>query len=120
MKKIRIYNKTKKRDILVAADLADSFWSRFRGLLGRRQLQHDEGIVLRPCKSIHTVGMRFRIDVAFLNIDYKVIRIITGMKTMRFSPVLRDAFCVIELKEGMLSELCIEVGDELTLSSAIP
>ncbi len=45
--------------------IADSPWLRMKGLLGRRELPDGEGILLRPCASIHMFFMRFAIDAVF-------------------------------------------------------
>ncbi len=47
--------------------VADTFWTRFRGLLGRRYLTEDEGLLIQPAGSVHSFFMRFRIDVVFLD-----------------------------------------------------
>jgi uncharacterized membrane protein (UPF0127 family) len=52
--------------------VADSFFTRLRGLLGRRELSRDEGLLIRPGSSIHTWFMRFPIDVVFLDRDLRV------------------------------------------------
>ncbi len=53
--------------------VARGWWSRARGLLGRRALPAGEGLLLHPCRAIHTVGMRFAIDVVFLNEGGRVV-----------------------------------------------
>ena len=47
--------------------VARSFLQRARGLLGRAPLAADEALLIRPCSSIHTFGMRFAIDVVFID-----------------------------------------------------
>src|SRR5262245_65768707 len=61
----RIVNVT--RDVVLAerAELATSWWARAKGLLGRRELPAGEGLVIRPCNSVHCFFMAFTIDVIY-------------------------------------------------------
>ena len=49
------------------AYIARSWLARLRGLLGTSELPADEGLWLSPCNSVHSLGMRYAIDVIFLN-----------------------------------------------------
>lgn len=60
--------------IIRAVD-ASSPWRRLRGLLGRRELSPDEGCLIRPCSAVHMLGMRFAIDVVWLDADHRVVRV---------------------------------------------
>lgn len=55
--------------------MAEGWWGRARGLLGRRGLAAGHGLLLKPCDAIHTLGMRFPIDVVFLDAQNRVVRI---------------------------------------------
>ena len=58
--------------VLHTVQMAHTFWTRFRGLLGRTGLDSDEGLLIVPCNSVHTLGMKFAIGVVFLTRDGKV------------------------------------------------
>jgi uncharacterized membrane protein (UPF0127 family) len=58
-------------DVLAAVEVADSFGARLRGLLGRDGVEG--ALVLQPARSVHTIGMRFPIDVAFCDRDLRVV-----------------------------------------------
>ena len=62
-------------DVLAAAEIAATARARRRGLLGRDGVEG--ALVLRPCRHVHTVGMRFPIDVAFCDADGVVLRTVT-------------------------------------------
>jgi uncharacterized membrane protein (UPF0127 family) len=79
--------------------LADSPFARMRGLLGRRDLGSDEGILLRPAGSIHTFFMRFSIDAVFLDRDLRVVRVAERMPPWR-TAAARGARAVLELRAG--------------------
>ena len=63
---LRVVNATRATVLAERADLADSFLARVRGLLGRLTLALGEGLVIRPCNAVHTLGMAFPIDVIHL------------------------------------------------------
>ena len=79
--------------------MADTPWLRLRGLLGRRSLGPDEGVLLRPAASIHMFFMRFAIDAVFLDADGVVLRIAAGVRPWRVA-AKRGAKAVLEIAEG--------------------
>jgi hypothetical protein len=83
-----------------------------RGLLGRRELESDEGILLRPASSVHTCFMRFPIDAVFLGDDLVVRKIVRGLRTWRAAGA-RGARAVLELPAGASDERGLRVGDQL-------
>ena len=82
--------------------VADSWWRRFRGLMGRPVLEEGEGMLLLDCNSVHTAGMRFPIDVAFLDADGRVVRSIGGLGPWRVGMGGREAVHTLELPAGRL------------------
>jgi uncharacterized membrane protein (UPF0127 family) len=97
-------------DVLAAAELADSRRAKRRGLLGRDGI---EGVfVLRGCRSVHTLGMRFPIDVAFCDRSGKVVHT-TTLPPWRVSKVVPRAAFVIEAEAGSLDRWKVKVGDEV-------
>ncbi|HQZ02301.1 MAG TPA: DUF192 domain-containing protein [Thauera sp.] len=78
---------------------ARSFWQRAIGLLGRAALDLDEALLIRPCQAIHTCGMRFAIDVVFLDRNGVVLSVHPAVGPWR---VRRQAgaHAVLELAEG--------------------
>jgi uncharacterized protein len=94
--------------------VATSPLTRMRGLLGRRALEPDEGILLRPASSVHTCFMRFAIDAVFLDDDLVVRRIVSGLRTWRAAGA-RGARSVLELPAGACAEREVRVGERLSL-----
>lgn len=92
--------------------LADRPWSRLRGLLGRGGLAADEGLLLRPVNAIHTMFMRFPIDVVFLDRDYVVVKVVRGVRPWRFAGA-RGARAVLELAAGAADRKRLTVGERL-------
>jgi len=77
--------------------LANTFWSRLKGLLGRASLPPQQGLLIRPCHSVHTLGMRFAIGVVFLNADNEILKILPELVPGRLSPVVKGSRQVLEL-----------------------
>lgn len=104
-----------KGDALVAAqaEKAESFWARFKGLLGRDDLEPGGGLHIEPCNSIHMFFMRFAIDVVFLDEELRVVRAISGIKPWRATRAYTKATSVLELPEGVVAQTGIAPGDVL-------
>lgn len=94
-------------------DVADTFGKRLKGWMGKKKPQSSEGLLLIPCKSIHTLFMKFPIDVLFIDPSGKVIHLIEQMKPWRFSPVIQQSAAVLELVGGSVAESGIRLGDRV-------
>ena len=68
-----LYSKSKNQVLLNDMKLAATYWERMRGLMGQ-QLSESEGLMIKPCNSIHSSFMRIAIDVLFLDVDMRVMR----------------------------------------------
>ncbi len=82
--------------------------------MGRRKLGEDEGLLIEPCSSIHTMFMRFAIDVIFLDRERRVVKIAT---VTPFRVALgRGSHAVLEVPAGTAERHGLEVGDALSLT----
>ena len=95
--------------------LADTPLSRLRGLLGRKELPTDEGLLLAPGWSVHTWFMRFPIDVVFLDADLTVLGLREVVKPWRLT-AWRGARSVLELPAGACERHSLRPGDRLALA----
>ncbi|MCC7078839.1 MAG: DUF192 domain-containing protein [Acidimicrobiia bacterium] len=84
---------------------------RTKGLLGRDAMRRDEALWLSPCKSVHTFGMRFPIDVAFLDAGGTILHLVPGMRPRRFSRIVWGARGALEMHAGTLEAVGARVGD---------
>jgi len=91
--------------------LANNLLSRLKGLMFEEKLIGD-GLLIRPCNSIHTFFMKFNIDVMFLNKDLKIVKIIRNMPPWRITKIYFDAWQVLEIEGGSLSDEIVE-GDSI-------
>src|SRR4051812_42858936 len=85
-------------DVLAALEVAEGHRSRLVGLLGRDGF--DGALLLRPSRSVHTVGMRFPIDVAFCDRAMNVVDLVCPMRPHRFGRPRWNARMVIEAEAG--------------------
>lgn len=100
--------------VLDRVNCADSFIKRLKGLLGSLGLNTGEGLIIKPCNSVHTIGMKFAIDVAFVDKDNIVLRIIDNMQPGKLSPVVKGSAYVVEASAGAFKGK-IGVGDKIEL-----
>ncbi len=96
---MKLVNKTKNKEILSSLKQAETFLSKAIGLLNKQGLEKGEGLLFTNCGSIHTLGMRFSIDVIFLDAGNRVVKTVSCLKPMRlcFGPFktkyIIESFC---------------------------
>lgn len=103
------------QDIASRVESALTFSRRLIGLMGRSTIPDEQGLYFPDCKSIHTFGMKFAIDVLFLDKEMKITKIIRRLKPNRvvFAPFSTCA--TLELAGGVLKKHDLEVGDQIAL-----
>jgi hypothetical protein len=94
--------------------VADRFWSRTCGLLGRPPLRRGDALLLRPCRAVHTVGLSYPIDVAFLDSGGTVVAAYPGLEPNRRTRWHGDAYCALELPSGTLERTALSEGQRLS------
>jgi hypothetical protein len=98
--------------VLASLEVAGSRRDRSRGLLGRDGI--DGAILLRPCRSVHTLGMRFGLDVAYCDGDMRVLRVV-HMSPWRVGLPVPRARCAIEAEAGCFARWSLQPGDQLDI-----
>lgn len=116
MNQVRVEQKSAGIRVGSRVAVADSWWRRFRGLLARPPLKNGEGLLLLRCGSVHTLGMAYPIDVAFLDGDGRVVRSIPRLGPWRVGLGGEQAVHALELPPGRLDETGIVPGDRLSWS----
>ena len=114
--RISIYNVTRNTLLAGAAEVADRTATRRKGLLGRAGLGEGEGLWIVPCESIHTIGMRFAIDLVYLDRSRRVKKVRSRVPAWRISACLL-AHSVLELPAGTIERTATTAGDQILLSS---
>jgi uncharacterized membrane protein (UPF0127 family) len=115
---MRVRNVSRDANLAAAATVADSFWRRLRGLLGRDGLAVGEGLVIVPCTSVHMLGMRFPLDVLHLDRAGTVLRAIPGLQPGKFGPMVWRSHLAVELPAGTIAASGTIVGDTVVLEPA--
>lgn len=98
--------------------VADRFWTRFRGLLGRRQFHPGEALIIKPCSSVHMIGMKFPISVLFVSPQNKILHIIEVLRPYQLSPLIKGSAYVVELPVGQVEASGTKVGDGISIQNA--
>ena len=114
---MQVDNQTRGRPLITRGEMADTFWTRFRGLMGRTALQEGGGLVLKGEKSIHTFFMRFSIDVVYADRTGRVVRIDPAMPPGRVGPFVAKSTYILELPAGVIQATGTSVGDQLSLKT---
>ena len=114
------FNQTRRAFLATSLAVADTHWTRLRGLLGLAadDFRNGAGLWIVPCHGIHTLGMGFPIDVIYLDRANKVVHVQHEVRPWRFAAVKRQASSVLELPCSVAAETKTAVGDriEITLS----
>jgi len=114
-KNMKIIN---QRNNAVLADkvvVADTFFRRLVGLLNRSSLQKGEALILKPSNAIHTLFMRFAIDVLFLDKNHKIVGILPVFLPFRLSKVYFNAQITVELPKNCLEITQTKLGDTVKI-----
>jgi uncharacterized protein len=111
------FNQTRQAYLATALAIADTHWTRLRGLLGvrSRDFRNGSGLWIVPCHGVHTLGMGFPIDIVYLDDAKTVIHIQGDLPPWRFAPVRRRAASVLELPCRTAAETRTEVGDKIEI-----
>jgi uncharacterized membrane protein (UPF0127 family) len=112
------FNQTRQVFLATALAVADTHWTRLRGLLGlsSSDFRNGSGLWIVPCHGVHTLGMGFPIDVIYLDASMKVIHLQSGLRPWRLAPVRSQAASVLELPCRMVAETRTALGDRIEVT----
>ena len=113
---MKLYNKTKNIVLAENVIVADSFFKRMKGLLGRKELNPGEGLILKPCNSVHTFFMRFPIDIVFVDKNNKVIKTVLSLRPFFLTGIYLSSHSCIELPSGTINSTSTVKGDIISLT----
>ena len=109
---IKVWNKDRNTVLAERASIAGTSAERRTGLLKHTSLEPGEGLWISPCESVHSFGMKFTIDVVYLDKKKRVKKVRKAMVPRRISACL-TAHSVLELPEGTIEATRTEPGDQL-------
>ena len=98
--------------VLASAEVVHGRRDRARGLLGRTD--HEGALVLTPCRWIHTFGIRFPLDVGYLDGDGVVLKTVRMNRNRLGLPIPKARF-VVEAEAGAFARWGLHVGDVVEL-----
>ena len=101
---------TNKKNPPLRIELADSFFRRFLGLMGRRELLPGPGLLIAPCRSIHMCFMRFAIDAVYIDQKGKVLKVVLGLRPWIGVSCCPRAWGILELPSGTAAAWDIHPG----------
>jgi uncharacterized membrane protein (UPF0127 family) len=111
----KIRNLTRNIVLCEKASVADSFWKRGKGLMFQKGWEDCDGLLLSPCRSIHTFGMRMEIDVCFLDPEHRIMKCLDALGPWRSAQGGRHSHATLELPAGTLARTGTGTGDCLVL-----
>lgn len=117
--RLQLSNLTRKTVLASSVEVADHGAKRSKGLLGRDSLPAGEGLWIVPCEAVHTFGMRFPIDLVYIDRNKRVKKVRSAVRAWRISGCL-SAYSVIELPSGTVRATRTEPGDMLGFSPLLP
>ena len=110
-------NQTRQRYLATSLAVAQTHWSRLRGLLGVSEgdFGNGSGLWIRPGRGVHTLAMGFPIDVVYLDRAGRVVHLEHNLQPWRFSPVRMQAASVLELPSHTLARTETALGDRIEI-----
>jgi uncharacterized membrane protein (UPF0127 family) len=110
-----VVNRTRGTYLGIDVRVADSFRARLLGLHAYRELLFGDGVWLRPCNSVQTMGMRWPIDVIFLDVGGRVVRVVEHLDPGHVIWWVSGARSTLELPAGVIDSSETQMGDRIEL-----
>ena len=112
---MRLYDLDQQRFIVDSLEIAEALGARTRGLLGHEPLSFGQGMLIRPCRWIHTFGMSFPIDVLYVNKRWRIVAVSENLRPGRIDRPVPQAWFVVEMAAGAMRQAGLQVGDHLEI-----
>lgn len=118
MKTVRVVNRTRDAELARRARVADTRWTRLRGLLGRPRLEPGEGLVIAPSRGVHTWAMGYSIDVVLVEADGRVAATYPELEPWSRTSFHGEAARAVELPAGTIEATGTRAGDRVETARA--
>ncbi|WP_249869050.1 DUF192 domain-containing protein [Oceanobacillus saliphilus] len=105
----------KEINLLLKIRFANTYWTRFKGLLFHKHPIVEEGLLITPCNSVHMFFMRFPIDVVFLDQSNTIVKVVEELKPWKLVAPVHGAMKALELPVGTISNSKMFVGDTINI-----
>jgi uncharacterized membrane protein (UPF0127 family) len=113
-----VYNLTRECFLSLGVTVADTTFSRLKGLIGRLRLRSSDGLWVVPSSGIHTFGVLFPLDLIYLDADCQVIYVVEYLRGFRMAPLKIRAASVLELPPHTIYSSQTQDGDQLVIGTA--
>lgn len=112
------FNVTRQAFLATELSVANTHLRRLIGLLrrDRESFRNGHGLLIVPCHGVHTLGMRFPIDVVYLDASSRIIELCENVRPWRFTPMRMDAVTVLEVPIHTIVATGSTVGDQVEIS----
>lgn len=114
-KRVHLINETKGTSLGKEIILANTFLTRLMGLMGRKHLFAEEGLLLTPSTSIHMFWMKISLDLVFLNKDNQVVEVYSNIHPWEWTPAVKDCWSILEVPVGTIQLSKTQLGDQLVI-----
>ncbi|HXW89474.1 MAG TPA: DUF192 domain-containing protein [Terriglobales bacterium] len=116
------FNRTRQAYLATRLSVAGTHWSRFRGLMCTEDSEFPagDGLWIVPCRGVHTLAMRFPIDVLYLDARQFVVHMDYALKPWRLGRISLQAASVLELPRETLRRSGTAIGDEIEIVLSPP
>ena len=116
------FNRTRKEYLATELFIANTHWSRLRGLMASApgSLRPGQGLWIVPCRGVHTMAMRFPIDVIYLDKGNYVVHLSEDLRPWRFAPIRIAAASVLELPSRTIHRTQTVIGDHIDITLEQP
>ena len=111
------FNQTRQLYLATSLAMAQTHWSRLVGLLGASEddFRNGWGLWIQPCRGVHTLAMRFPIDVVYLDPAGTVVHLERALRPWRIAPVRLQAASVLELPQNTVASTGTALGDRIEI-----
>jgi len=116
---VRVENQARGTSLGSRIAVADRYWTRLRGLLGRRALDEEEGLLIIPSRGVHMWGMRFPLDVLLLDQERRARALFPGLAPGEATGFVKGVRYALEVPVGTIASTGTEVGDLLDWESPV-
>ncbi len=113
-----VYNQTRECFLSLGVTLADTSFTRLKGLIGRFNMRSDDGLWVIPAKGVSTWGVLFPLDLIYLDETYRVIYVTEHYPRFKFAPLRVHAASVLELPTHTIYSSQTQPGDQLVICAA--
>ena len=115
------FNRTRQAYLATRLSVAETHWSRLRGLIGKKaeSFPAGSGLWIVPSRGIHTFAMKFPIDVVYLDANKSVLHLEENLKPWRVAPVRLQTASVLEFPGNTLRASGTRVGDQFEIAIGV-